>query len=304
MRASQIFPDRQTSCVCSPDSPHFYPHQEPECAMSTVVPEKPPGAPQDPKQYPGWLKDKFDYDVSAGEVEFAAVASRVLTSFTNSPFWKDLGAEIPSIHERFKLRTGYDLFYRPEMPTLVQKTFASFLDKTFRRNFIKPSADPTTAQWFDPDQWYEGIDDVVRTRFVVKYLDGVETFTAALGQLCEKHGRKYRSEFKCSDFGYYAAHFYLIESIDVPLLTGTIKTLRMWIELQVTTQLQEVLLTSLHKLYEKTRSTYAKDDVPWQWRYREDEFFTNYLGHMLHNIEGMIMEVRRREENNARVQSS
>lgn len=35
-------------------------------------------------------------------------------------------------------------------------------------------------------------------------------------------------------------------------------------------------------------------DVAWQWQYRGDQFVPNYLGHILHYIEGMIMEVRER----------
>lgn len=36
-------------------------------------------------------------------------------------------------------------------------------------------------------------------------------------------------------------------------------------------------------------------DIKWQWDYESDEFIPNYLGHILHYIEGMIMEVRKRE---------
>ncbi len=76
-----------------------------------------------------------------------------------------------------------------------------------------------------------------------------------------------------------------------------------WVELQITTQLQEVLRQFSHEFYEKMRMTNKQSEIPWQWRYKEDEFFANYLGHMLHNIEGMIMDVRRRqEEKNADLQ--
>jgi hypothetical protein len=31
------------------------------------------------------------------------------------------------------------------------------------------------------------------------------------------------------------------------------------------------------------------------WNYRNDQFITTYLGHILHYVEGMIIEVRDRE---------
>ncbi len=36
-------------------------------------------------------------------------------------------------------------------------------------------------------------------------------------------------------------------------------------------------------------------DTKWQWDYKGDEFATNYLGHILHYVEGMIMDVRERD---------
>lgn len=132
---------------------------------------------------------------------------------------------------------------------------------------------------------------------MVKYLDAVETFIDELKQLCDRHSLECKQELKANDNGYYAAHFYVRETIDFALVRGEIKTANMWIELQVTTQLQEILRQFSHTFYEKLRMTSSvKTEVPWQWRYKDDEFFAIYLGHMLHNIEGMIMEVRRRQE--------
>ncbi len=71
--------------------------------------------------------------------------------------------------------------------------------------------------------------------------------------------------------------------------------MNMWVEIQVTTQLQEVLRKILHVVYERTRMISDDNQIPWQWRYKDDDFFINYLGHMLHNIEGLIMEIRRRQ---------
>jgi len=68
------------------------------------------------------------------------------------------------------------------------------------------------------------------------------------------------------------------------------------IELQITTQLQEVIRKLLHNYYEERRIRLKEEDLKWQWDYRSDEFATNYLGHILHYIEGMIMDIREKQE--------
>ena len=67
-------------------------------------------------------------------------------------------------------------------------------------------------------------------------------------------------------------------------------------EIQVTTQLQDVILKLTHKIYEDRRQK-GKDDSNkmWQWDYESEEFSANYLGHVLHYIEGMIMGVREKQ---------
>ncbi|MBA7713090.1 hypothetical protein ES703_122088 [subsurface metagenome] len=67
------------------------------------------------------------------------------------------------------------------------------------------------------------------------------------------------------------------------------------VEIQVTSQLQEAIDRLTHKYYEERRSKVKSSDSKWQWDYEGDEFIPNYLGHILHYIDGMIMEVKNRE---------
>jgi hypothetical protein len=52
----------------------------------------------------------------------------------------------------------------------------------------------------------------------------------------------------------------------------------------------------LHKYYEERRKKIGAEDVKWQWNYKTDEFVANYLGHILHYVEGMIMEIRDKQK--------
>jgi hypothetical protein len=85
-----------------------------------------------------------------------------------------------------------------------------------------------------------------------------------------------------------------MSTVKVSLADGQMFQADLPFEIQITTQLQEVLRRFLHFQYEKDRNTRSVSSIPWQWRYRDDEFFSNYLGHMLRSVEGQIMDARRR----------
>jgi ppGpp synthetase/RelA/SpoT-type nucleotidyltranferase len=123
-----------------------------------------------------------------------------------------------------------------------------------------------------------------------------------LTQQCIAANRQYDWHYANGEDGYYAAHFYIYQ--DVRYNSGVKRLanidLNLRVEIQITTQLQEVIRKFLHKIYESGRTFPSNKSKPWQWRYGEDEFRTNYIGHILHNMEGMIMEVRERQRKEVR----
>lgn len=64
----------------------------------------------------------------------------------------------------------------------------------------------------------------------------------------------------------------------------------------MTTQIKDVIKRLLHKYYEERRMPGTTYNADWRWNYRSDEFIANYLGHILHYVEGMILEVRDRSK--------
>jgi ppGpp synthetase/RelA/SpoT-type nucleotidyltranferase len=249
------------------------------------------------KNYEQWLARFYSYDRGTSEAEYNATAALLQQTFSESPLWARLWQGIRTAGDTYRIRTGLDLLSSTDQPKLVRKSFTSFLEKTFRRNIRREVGDALLI----PSNWLEQINDIVRTFLVVKYLDGVDTAVNALKAVCAQMHVPCVPEYKCNTDGYYAAHTYIKVPIDVPLTAG-VRTLHLDVELQITTQLQEVLRKLSHPDYEKRRLAFATPDVPWQWRYRDTEFFLNYLGHTLHNIEGIIMDVRRRQEmENAKV---
>jgi predicted NAD-dependent protein-ADP-ribosyltransferase YbiA (DUF1768 family) len=96
--------------------------------------------------------------------------------------------------------------------------------------------------------------------------------------------------------GYYAAHFYARNEFEISKLDWDTERVSVSVEIQVTTQLQEVIKNLLHTYYEKRRLAAQDAPADWQWDYRTDECCTNDLGHILHYVEGMIVEIRERQE--------
>ncbi len=138
------------------------------------------------------------------------------------------------------------------------------------------------------------INDIVRTCFVAKYLDGVRFLVDSLETMSKNHGLSCRNYFVSGEDGYYAAHLYIRREFEIPRMTFDTDMIEIEIELQVTTQLQDVIRRLLHIHYETRREQHDAPEGQWQWDYKSDEFATNYLGHILHYAEGMIVEVRDR----------
>lgn len=229
------------------------------------------------------------------ETYYESVVQAVSRSFERSAVWQDLCASLNEIDQRYFLRTSYHLLSSLSPPALETKPFASFFAKTFRKNVLQNDdwPDPPCGGWLEPTDCFERVNDVVRTRLVVTYLDGVSSLSEALTQICGQNDADCSVDYEARQEGYYAVHFYVQHACDVPREDWDTRRIRVPIEIQITTQLQEVIVRLLHKHYEKRRlATYGQEREKWQWAYESDEFATNYLGHILHYVEGMIMGVR------------
>lgn len=251
--------------------------------------------PKNVAEYKTWLKKCHNVEVSARtETYYDAVVAKAAADFGGSLFWLGLESDIESINQQYYLNTNYYLLDNKSIPVLQKKPFDSFLLKTFRNNVLGNDnwPDPPDGGWLLPNNWFSRINDMVRTYFVVKYIDGVTFFASQLSQRCQDFGHHCRVDYEAKEEGYYAAHFYISFPCDIPQENWDTKDEILSIEIQITTQLQEVIRRLLHKYYEQRRAQQPAADVKWQWDYKSDEFATNYLGHILHYVEGMIVDVR------------
>lgn len=256
--------------------------------------------PSDIEEYKGWLKDQHGVAVDGRLMNhFESVALKLQLEFESCPFWVELVNNLKDYHEEYVVETEYFLFTTLERPRIVTKPFDSFLLKTFRANILDNPAwpDEPIEGWVLPSNWYSRIHDIVRTCLVLRYLDGVEFVIGKIEDLCAQKGLQCEVSFEAREDGYYAAHVDVQQGIEIPRLDWDTEKIEAHVEIQLTTQLQDVITKLLHKYYERRRGRVASEDdaTKWQWEYGSDEFVANYLGHILHYVEGMIMDVRAKQ---------
>ena len=255
--------------------------------------------PEDIGDYKSWLKKEHNVEISAkAESYYDEVANKIKVQFENSLFWINLSKKLREFDEEYLVNRQYLLLTSGDMPELELKSFNSFLLKTFRKNILENKNWPKEPEggWILPNDWFSKIDDIVRTLFVVKYLDGVEFFIDKIQSLCTAQDLKCNFHFEAKEEGYYAAHMYVGQEITIPSITLDPDKRIICVELQITTQLQDVIRKLLHLFYDKRRKAIKEENIKWQWDWQSDEFAVNYLGHILHYVEGMIMEIRAKQK--------
>lgn len=247
------------------------------------------------KNYPAWFKDKFDFDLNGKSATvFQYVIQKLYSDFEKSDFWKQLEANLKNYNDEYYLRNGYQLL-KVEPLKLFSKSYQSLVNKSFRKNILLNARFPNEPEngWVTPENWFTKIKDLLRTTITVKYLDGVQFITDRINRLAEEIGYTFSVDFEAREEGYYAAHITIEGKFNIVDESWNAKEVVIPVEIQITTQLQEVIKILLHKMYEEARVLPTTNiNQKWQWDYKSLEFSSNYLGHILHYVEGMILEVR------------
>lgn len=227
-------------------------------------------------------------------------ATRLLKeNFTKSQFWSALSNKLPDINDTYLQQKKFTLISKTETPDIDIKSLDSLLDKVYRKNVLNNQNFPKPPEggWITPENWFTNINDILRTTIEVKYIDGVEFLLKEIKQIAQKNQCSFNYSFEARDVGYYAAH--AIATIELELLdqNWAPHQTKINVEIQVTTEIQEIIKNLLHKYYEENRIKHQSKDYKWQWDYKSDEFATNYLGHIVHYVEGMIVEIRDKQQN-------
>jgi hypothetical protein len=236
-----------------------------------------------------------DSDKTRRHFETSQVA--LLNDLRNNGFFQKLPAHLERMAEKYLSRTRTPLFLHGSLSTfeLQKKGYDSAIDKAYRlnvawnRNWPRP---PTSGEWVGPHNWHEHLDDLVRGILVCKYMDGPHLTCEGMKQLASEAGVDADYSSRQLDNGYYAYHFYLTVPVEFVDQDWEMKKCNLKVEVQVTTQLQELGRSLTHEGYVKRRSQLSQDKNAWKWDHSSDQFKAGYIAHTLHLIEGLILDMR------------
>jgi len=234
---------------------------------------------------------------------YGNVRDKMKSDFEKSTFWEDLSQNLNEYNSQYNKKSGCDLFengaaqYPKYVAELQVKSYDSLLEKSWRKNIINNAAWPGEPHggWILPEHWYAKINDIVRTRFVVTYFDGVEFLVNWIMDACNKLKVKCDPSFESKEEGYYAAHIDIHQNFEIlePNFITT-KIIPARIEIQIATRLQNCIGEVNHRAYELRRKKWERPKNGWQWQCNSNEFQINYIGHFLHYVDGILVNVRDR----------
>jgi len=252
------------------------------------------------EEFPFWIQDNTGIVIDSTHIShYNAAAAQMKEQLEKSSFWELVCKKIIEFNDEYYGEYGTELLKDKKAPSIDVKPGDSFIEKIYRENVVDNQDFPgePRAGWVVPANWFERIDDILRTTIVVRYLDGIEYIATRLENLCsDKAVLKDRCKYLAKIEGYYAAHLYFNMEFEIPGMEWKTEKIVSPIEVQITTQVKEVIKELIHPYYEEQRvKRYSEEDM-WQWRYESPEFVRNYLGHIIHYVEGMMVGIRRRNK--------
>jgi ppGpp synthetase/RelA/SpoT-type nucleotidyltranferase len=155
---------------------------------------------------------------------------------------------------------------------------------------------PPEDGWLVPENWYTRVHDIIRTTIIVGYLDGVPLMLDFLRTRAIQHGLQFDGDLEARVDGYYGAHCSCTVECEISTLDWKKVQQRIVFEIQITTSMKDVIKRLLHSYYETRRLEIGPISIKeLSWNYKSEEFIASYLGHILHYVEGMIIDVRDRK---------
>jgi ppGpp synthetase/RelA/SpoT-type nucleotidyltranferase len=251
--------------------------------------------PQTIEEYKLWMKSTLGHDYGAKDSNrYLSNTTTIKTALSQHEFITDLEKELPNWAREYRQENRSDLFMALPDLTLQTKPYNSAIDKSFRINVLwnEQFPEPPKRGWITPVNVYSRLNDLIRTRFVCKFIDGPKFVTRRLEGFCKARAQQCRAYTQGRDEGYYAHHFYA--TFQLPILDSgwEFLTEAIRLEIQVTTQLQEILGNLTHPYFEKSRIDPRGPDEAWKWETKSNRFRSAYMCHALHLLEAVIVDLR------------
>ncbi len=262
-------------------------------------------------EYPATLEDFLAWAQQTGipgfarreeEKNYYENVTRVLAAELRlSEFWSQLVTALRDAHAEREISSQYGglLAHSVDELEVLVKPWESVLQKCHRKNVLDRPDEfpaPPPGGWIGPENVLDQLNDLLRTTVTTKFMDGTEDVRKIVEQVASACGVTFEPQLEARDEGYYALH--IVAKVELPCDTREwqreLRPVRF--EIQVCTQIQEVIRSLTHKLYEETRCLPKQDRAEWQWDSSSPLFTPSYVGHMLHYADGVILNARRDRE--------
>lgn len=252
--------------------------------------------PMSLNEYIEWAKAEIDCQFHDHRIEslYETNMTNIFNAVSQHQFFVDFSNRAAQWESSYKEKTKSDLFMHNNDPELVIKPYKSVVEKTYRQNVLwnKGFPKPPREGWFNHQNVFHRLNDLVRGSMVCRFIDGPAFVANTIQEYANEYGLACRQYSQERDDGYYAFHVYISFPVTVFDLHWNKSTINTEIEIQVTTQLQEVLRSLTHKFYETQRLQASDEGGKWKWDFSSSRFKVGYLSHTLHLLESVILESR------------
>lgn len=247
-------------------------------------------------EYTEWAKNVLftDFEDSRSKNIYTVNLQAFFNTVSEHDFFKGLDEKLSLWSEEYKNQTTSQLLMDNSTLNLLTKTYESALDKSFRENILlnKSFPEPPKKGWVTADNLFKHFNDGLRGLLVCKFIDGPSFLADKLSAYANQLGLQSRQYSQARDDGYYAYHFYVSFKVELIEKDWKKQESKVEIEIQITTQLQEVLRSLTHQFYEQKRLQIDVDTSKWKWNYTSNQFKAGYLSHTLHLLEAIIIQLR------------
>ena len=207
-------------------------------------------------------------------------------------FWAEATKSLDQWRTEYRQQNGTNLLISPGLPLFCGKEADRIKGKPFRR--CRDRADYLDKAIPVAGAPIPRIGDLVRTRIVCGYIDGVEFLTSKLHDLADEMKLKPQRRREGRIEGYFAQHL-AIDADVIFRFAGASELTKIVCEVQVASELATRMWDAAHPVYEFSREEEDRPEA-WQWDPTDPRFIANQLGHMIHLADGLLVQLRLQQE--------
>lgn len=255
------------------------------------------------QSYEIFLSELLGYEKEIMKNYYVDASNKMCNDFQESDFIKAINDNLNEYNQEYISENNFKLLDENKKVKIITKKYKNMLEKCFRKDVLQKEGALEILQSDDYDNLVKYVEytpincywkftDVIRTRITVNYMDGALDILEKLEELAKVKGLTPYKNYKASDDGYYALHLDVETDFEIPDVLRKTKNIKAKVEIQINTAVQNLLVDLSHEYYQKTRSNLKIQDIKWQWVHDSDNFIPNYIGHIAHYVEGMMLNIR------------